>query len=95
MVTALWTLLEVCRAYAGPHDIACNTTKPVCMLVRPKQSEGWYSTRVRLGNKELRFVKKFRYQGHDMTADCRDDMDIKKQFRRQNAVGQKVCISTY
>ena len=37
-VTALQTLLEVYRAYAGPHDIVYNTTKPVCMLVRPKQS---------------------------------------------------------
>ena len=31
-VTALKTLLEVCRAYAGPHDIVYNTTKTVCML---------------------------------------------------------------
>ena len=38
-VTALQTLLEVCRAYAGPHDIVYNTTKTVCMLVRPKQSQ--------------------------------------------------------
>ena len=39
-VTALQTLLEVCREYAGPHDIVYNTTKTVCMLVRPKQSQG-------------------------------------------------------
>ena len=25
--------------------------------------------------------------GHIMTADCRDDKDIKKQFMRENAVG--------
>ena len=56
MVTALQTLLEVCRAYATPHDIIYNTTKTVCMLVRPKQSQGRYSTRVRLGNEELSFV---------------------------------------
>ena len=55
------------------------------MLVRPKQSQGRFSTRVRLGNEELSFVEEFRYQGHIMTADCRDK-DIKKQFRRQNAV---------
>ena len=36
---------------------------------------------------ELSFVEEFRYLGHIMTADCRDDKDIKKQFRRQNAVG--------
>ena len=77
-VTALQTLLEVCRTYAGPHDIVYNTTKTVCMLVRPKQSQGLYSTRVRLGNEELSFVEEFHYLGHVMTADCRDSKDIKK-----------------
>ena len=85
--TALQTLLEVCRAYAAPHDIVYNTTKTVCLLVQPKQSQGRYSTRVRIGNEELSFVQEFRYLGHVMTADCRDDKDIKKQFIRQNAVG--------
>ena len=86
-VTALQTLLEVCRSYAGPHDIVYNTTKTVCMLARPKQSQGRYSARVKLGNEELSFVQEFRYLGHVMTADCRDDKDIKKQFMRQNSVG--------
>ena len=58
-VTAIQTLLEACRAYAGPHDIVYNTTKTVCMLVRPKQSQGQFSTRVRLGNEELSFVRNF------------------------------------
>ena len=77
----------VCRAYAGPHDIVYNTTKTVCMLVRSKQSHSRFSTRVRLGNEELIFVEEFRYLGYIIIADCRDDKDIKKQFRRQNAVG--------
>ena len=55
-VTALQTLLDVCRAYAGPLDIVYNTTKTVCMRVRLKQSQGRYSTRRRLGNEELSFV---------------------------------------
>ena len=75
-VTALQTLLEVCRAYAGPHDIVYNTTKTVCILVRPKQSQGGFSTRVWLGNEELSFAEEFRHLGHIMTADCRDDKDI-------------------
>ena len=77
-VAALQTLLKkkpssdtVCRAYAGPHEIVYNTTKTVCMLVRPKQSQGRYSTRVRLGNEELSFVQEFHYLGHVMTADSR------------------------
>ena len=86
-VTALQIILEVRRAYAGPHDIVYTTTKTVCMLVRPQQSKGWFSTRFMLGNEELSFVEEFRYLGHIMTTDCRDDKDIKKQFRRQYAVG--------
>ena len=85
-VTPLQKLLEVYHAYAGPHDIVYNTTKTVCILVRPKQSQGRYS-RVRLGNEELSYVDEFRYLRHIITADCRDDKDIAKQFRRQNAVG--------
>ena len=54
-----------------------NTTKTVCMLVRPKQSQGRFSTGVRLGNEELSFVEEFLFLGHIMTADCRDDNDIK------------------
>ena len=69
------------------HDIVYNTTKTVCMLVPPKQSQGRYSTKVSFGNEELGFVEEFRCLGHVMTADCRDDKYIKKQFRRQNVVG--------
>ena len=87
-VTAL--VAEVCRAYAGPHDIVYNKT--VCMVVRPNQSQGQFSTRFRLGNEELSFVEEFPTKlclcrRHIMTADCRDHKDIKNQFRRQNAVG--------
>ena len=52
-----------------------------------KANTGRYSTRVRLTNEELSFVDKFSYLGHVMTADCRDDQDIKNRFRKQNAVG--------
>ena len=49
--------------------------------------QGRYFRSVRLGNEELCIVEEFRYLGHIMTVDCRDDKDIIKQFRRQNAVG--------
>ena len=56
------------------------------MLVRPKQSQGRYSTRVMLEIEELVVIEEFRHLEQVMAADCRDDKDIKKQFRRQNAV---------
>ena len=104
-LTALQTLLEVCmfQTYAGPRDIVYNTTKRVCMLVRPKQSQGQFSTRVGLGKEELSFVEEFRYQGHIMTADCRDDKDIKKTIQEAKCsgkcsgqyAGQEILICTY
>ena len=56
-VTALQTLFEVCHTYAGPHGIVYNTMKTVCMLAQPKQSQGRFSTRVRLRNEELSFER--------------------------------------
>ena len=70
------------------------------MLVLPKQSQGRFSTRVRLGNEEPSFVEEFRYLGHIMTADSRDDNDIKNnsggkmQLSWQYA-GQEILICTY
>ena len=44
------------------------------LLVRSEQSQGRYSTRVRLGNElSFVFVDEFRCLGRVMTADCRDD----------------------
>ena len=69
------------------------------ILFRPKQSPGRYSTRVKLGNEELSFVQEFRYLGHVMTADCRDDKDIKKTIQEVKCCweydGQEVLVCTY
>ena len=97
-VTALQTLLELCRAYAGPHDIVYNTTKTVCKLVRPKQSQGRYSTRVGLENEELNYVEELRYIGHMITADV-EMIRILKIIQEAKCswryAGQGVLICTY
>ena len=38
-----------------------TTQRKQYVLARPKQSQGRFSTRFRLGNEELRFVEEFRY----------------------------------
>ena len=86
-VTALQKLVSVCDRFAEPHDVLYNTDKTVCMLVRPKSSRCKYATEVNLNNVGLQYVNEFRYLGHIVTDDFRDDKDIAKQFRRQNAVG--------
>ena len=75
-VTALQTLLEVCTHMLDLMTL--YTTQRKQYAGRPKQSQGRFSIRVRLGNENLSIVKKFHYLGHIMTADCTDDKDIKK-----------------
>ena len=48
--------LKIWHAYDGAPDIAYNTSKTVCIKVQQKQSQGRYSTRVKLGNKDLSYV---------------------------------------
>lgn len=64
-----------------------NTSKTVCMLVRPKGPKRYLSTDVKLDRVTLDFVDEFQYLGHIISADCTDDKDVTKQTRRQNAVG--------
>ena len=52
------------------------------------QSNHRVSTQQESGSEiNFAFVEKFRYPRHVMTADCRNDKAIKKQFSGQNAVG--------
>ena len=61
-VTALQTLLQVCRAYAGHHDIVYNTTKTVCMC-RFDQSNHRVGTQQESGSemRNLALIDEFRY----------------------------------
>ena len=59
----------------------------VCWSDQSNHKVGTQQDKSQARNWELRFVEEFCYLRHVMTADCRDDKDIKKQFMRQNAVG--------
>ena len=86
-VTSLQNLVNICSRFAETHDIQYNTTKSVCMIVKPPRSQWQYSTQVVLDGVSLQYVDEFSYLGHIISSDGRDDKDILKQFRRQNAVG--------
>ena len=75
-VTALQTLLDECRSYAGPHDIVYKTIKTECMLVSPRQSQRKYVTGVWLGNDEFCYVDEFQYLEQVRTSDCHDNKDV-------------------
>ena len=77
------------RTYAGPHDIVYNRTKTV--LCWSDQSNHRVGTQQESGSQMRNLASSRSFVTWDMswvmTADCRDDKDIKKQFMAQNAVG--------
>ena len=54
-LSALQMLLDICSNFAEPHNIVYNTTKTVCMLVRPN-GRNYYLTEVKLGGVALDYV---------------------------------------
>ena len=87
--TALQTMLEVCRAYAGPHDIVYSIHhNENSMYAGPaKAITGSVLNKSQARKCGTLLGREFRYLGHVITADFRDDKDIEKQFKRQNSVG--------
>ena len=55
-VTALQTLLGVCHAYAGPHDIVYNTTKTVCTYAGPTKATAWVGTQHESGSEIVQVI---------------------------------------
>ena len=63
------------------------------------QSDLRVGTQQESGSEMRNFVQEFRYLGNIMTADCRDDKDIKKTIHESKCfweyAGQEVLICTY
>ena len=69
------------------HDIVCIQHNENSMHAgHAKTITGSVLNKSQAQKEELSFVEEFRNLGYIMTADCRDDKDIKNQFRRQNTV---------
>ena len=100
--TALQTLFEVCRAQGvvvrmlDLKTLYTTRRKPyVYWSDQSNHTAGTQQLRVRHGNEELSFVGEFRYLRHVMTADCRDDTEIKKIIQEVKFSWQYAPICTY
>ena len=84
---ALQYLISVLEACCIQLDLTCNTKKTVCMVFAPCNKSRIISdvfpTFVLCGQ-SLQFVSEFRYLGHIISNQCKDDSDIitEKRFRR-------------
>jgi hypothetical protein len=88
---ALQMMLNVCEAEAATLDIEYNTSKTVCMLIKPRNMQRLpFRVESVLGGSQLEYVDTFPYLGQLITNDLSDNAAISKQIRKLNAVGNQL-----
>ena len=84
---ALQLLIKILERWCTELDIVCNSRpiKTVCMIFKPQNLDRrisadfpWFT----LDNCKLKFLSQFRYSGHIINDDLKDDDDIKKEIKK-------------
>ncbi|KAL0883177.1 hypothetical protein ABMA27_016619 [Loxostege sticticalis] len=77
---ALKQLLSICESYAVAHGLRYNAKKSELMLFKAHNKSYTIPT-ITLGGSPLSVVTHFKYLGHWVTEDLKDDMDIERERR--------------
>ena len=79
---ALNDMLKICDKFADNHDVIFSTSKSVAMFLSSKRSKTASELpNIYLSNQKLDYVSNFRYLGHYITTDFRDDTDIQRELK--------------
>lgn len=91
-ISGLRDLINVCEEYAIRHGLVYNTKKSEAMVITGGNNKAPESVPpVKLNGIKLNFVRKFKYLGHIITADLRDDCDIERERRALAVRGNMVA----
>nr|XP_049695206.1 uncharacterized protein LOC110375746 [Helicoverpa armigera] len=89
---AIRDMLKVCETYAASHGLTYNVTKSEFVVFK---AAGRYPDSVpdviKLNGLSLNRVSKFKYLGHFITEDLKDDMDIERERRALAVRGNMVA----
>ena len=91
-------LLSVCSAYGIEHDIKYNSAKSNVLIFRCNKMKDIRIPNFELNNVLLTRVTKYKYIGHCISDDLRDDDDMARQYRQiyvqANALLRQFFMST-
>ncbi|XP_022814444.1 uncharacterized protein LOC111348165 [Spodoptera litura] len=83
-------LLAICEKYAREHNLVYNAKKTEMLIFRSGRGPRNVPP-VWLGGQIVRIVESFRYLGHMLTSDMKDDADIDRQRRALSVVGNMIA----
>ena len=87
---ALNELLRVCEVFAGEHQIIFSPVKSVVMAVPPHGVAHGSLPNIYIGGNCLVYVSEFKYLGHFITCEFKDELDIGREVRSLYARGNKL-----
>ncbi|XP_063392589.1 uncharacterized protein LOC134678076 [Cydia fagiglandana] len=94
-VRALRKLLSVCEEYVSKHGLLYNAKKSEFMVFKAVEGKLPESVpAIKLNNNNLKRVYTFKYLGHYITDDLKDQLDIKRE-RRALAVRCNMLIRRF
>jgi len=87
--TGLAELLQVCESFADDHDMLFNSSKSAIMIIRNRTMKTMNARLLefRLCNDVIPTVDKYKYLGHILCDNFRDDDDMLRQCRHLYAQG--------
>ncbi|KAL0895108.1 hypothetical protein ABMA27_013565 [Loxostege sticticalis] len=95
-VNALKTLIAICERYAVAHGLRYNVKKSE-ILVFKSGTKTYSVPPLTLSGTPLQTVKKFKYLGHWVTEDLKDDLDLERERRalsvRGNMLSRRFAFS--
>lgn len=80
-VCGLARLLSICEKYALKHGLQYNTKKSECMVFQVKEKRVENFPAVKLNGAPLKTIQQFKYLGHIVTSDLKDNADIERERR--------------
>jgi hypothetical protein len=97
-VCGMRRLLGICEGYARSHGLIYNARKSECLVFRSGGKGPSEIPPIALNGHSLNWVDQFKYLGHVVTSDLKDDMDIERERRalsvRANMVARRFARCT-
>ncbi|XP_061719310.1 uncharacterized protein LOC133526635 [Cydia pomonella] len=89
-IKGLRKLVSVCENYVNSHGLIYNVAKTELMIFKAGRGPE-NIPEVKLNGEKLRIVQRFKYLGHILTDDMRDDSDIERERRALAVRGNMIA----
>ncbi|XP_022828476.1 uncharacterized protein LOC111357912 [Spodoptera litura] len=83
-------LMTICERYAREHNLVYNARKTELLVFRAGKGPQNVPP-VWIGGQRVKVVERFKYLGHVLTSDFKDDADIDRQRRALSVVGNMIA----